>query len=73
MTANKKRRAPGWVVRRINDAIKAATMENASFGGVGPDSNKITQMIRDETRFYRETWIIGPLKQALLWADGEQQ
>jgi len=53
----------------INRVIEDATMANASFtlpGHSWPrDSDKDTAAIREATKLWRETWIIGQLKWAL--------
>ncbi len=56
-----------------------ATMENAGFNLMWPDAkdplptteNQVTPFIRERTRLWRASWIIGPLDEIIKELDGE--
>lgn len=79
-----KQRVPQNILKALEDARTAATLENASFDGVhnetvsvqsGPGNTRqamrATTYIRDKVRLRHDTWIIGPIDKALAWAKGE--
>ncbi len=61
------RRAPKGVIKALKDARDAATLENASFGSFGDQ----TEHVRELVRLHHSTWIIGPLDRAIRWAEGD--
>lgn len=75
-------RVPQDILRALERARQAATMVDASFGfpkDVVKGSAHFEKdfeghpddYIKEKTRLYRETWIIGPLDRAIAWAKGE--
>jgi hypothetical protein len=52
------------VAKQIRAAIAAAKLERAEFGSVHK-SEDVPAFIRERTRLYRESWIVGPLEIAL--------
>lgn len=74
-------RAPLHVIKKLERALQCAKLENASFGMTedtviltGFDGKEspatLDQLIKRETRFYREAWLIPPLEELLAWARG---
>lgn len=71
---------PKRIMHLLEEARKAATMEDASFGFPN-DNVKATahfeedfdghpdKYIKDKTRLYRQTWIIGRIDQVIDWAN----
>lgn len=67
----------------IADAREIATMERAGFRELGHGSaltfedgstvteSNVTEFIRERTRLWRSTWILGPLDEALALIDEE--
>jgi hypothetical protein len=60
------------VAKQIRAAIAAAKLERAEFGSVHKSEDvpamkekDVTAFIRERTRLYRESWIVGPLEIAL--------
>lgn len=53
------------VLRLLREARESATMKNASFGGFGKEGEKKTKEIKEETRLYRQSWIISPLDRVI--------
>lgn len=77
-----KNRFPKHVRKLVADALKHATMETASFGfttetvtvrGFDGSERTITkdEFIKEETRSFRQSWIIPQLEAVLKWADGD--
>lgn len=75
-------RLPSHIENLLREALKSAQMTNASFDHMGADKSTIvyegndkkgqtwpslTDMIREKTRLYRSSWIIGPIEQILEW------
>lgn len=52
------------IEKLLNEALEAAKMENCHFG-FNTVSNEYTERIVEDTKLYRETWIIHPLRRAL--------
>jgi hypothetical protein len=42
----------------LRDVIRSAQMKDANFG-------KHTELVKDETRLYRESWLIAPLERVI--------
>lgn len=69
------------VLELLNRALTDAYMERASFSQLharGPfptNEAEVDKFIKDRTRLYRESWIIGPLKRAirLIEQDGKKR
>lgn len=59
-------RAPKGVIKALKDARQAATLETASFGNFGDQ----TEYVKELVRLHHATWIIGPLDRAIRWAEG---
>lgn len=64
----------------LQKAIKAANMENASFGGSrdvislnGGPPEPLDAFIKERTRLYRQSWIVAPLNTVMAWAVGERK
>ncbi len=54
------------VLARLREARKAATFDSACFSLSGwMSNNQDTALICEITRLYRESWIIGPLDEAI--------
>jgi hypothetical protein len=75
-------RAPAKVIRNLEEALRVAKMERASFGFdnerlrivTGFDEGheeSIDSYIKERTRLYRESWLIPQIEEALAWARGE--
>lgn len=75
------RRVPKKILNDLRAARDAATMANASFGFPHDTvtashhlQDTVTQhpdeYIKEATRLYRQSWIIGPLDNAIRWAEG---
>lgn len=77
-----KPRAPLHVIRNLENALKSARMTEAQFGftteSVTPNGSmggniatvSKDEYIKEETRLYRESWIIPQIEEALAWAMG---
>jgi hypothetical protein len=69
------------VLELLNRALVDAHMERAAFSQLHPkgpfptSEAEVDKFIKDRTRLYRESWIIGPLKQAikLIEQDGKKR
>ena len=69
------------VLELLNRALTDAQMERASFSQIHPKGPfptceaEVDKFIKDRTRLYRESWIIGPLRQAikLIERDGKKR
>lgn len=68
-----KHRLPKHVLLNLRKAIEAAKFTDASFGGVHDDKDEISDQIKEQTRLYRETWIIGPLERVMRWSRGVEE
>jgi hypothetical protein len=72
-----KLRAPLKVIQALEAALKRAKMDGMGLGDpfhhVTFDGKevKLTDLCRDETRIYRESWLIPNIELALAWAKGE--
>lgn len=61
--------------REIREVIRVATMERSSFSRIGFDGPfptseaEVNAFIRERTKIWRETWIIGPLEKLLRKAE----
>lgn len=67
-----KPRAPRWVIQKLREALEAGKMTRASFGSVCEGNTETTTAyIKEETRLYRETWLIPRIQEALDWAEGK--
>jgi len=77
------RRVPQHIINKLKEVRATATMETASFGF--PNDEVIathhgergliahpTDYIKERTRPWRHSWVIGPLDEILEWAEGEQ-
>lgn len=60
------------VLADLHAALRAARMERASFSNIcnpnddcGVTEKNVTEFIKERTRRYRESWIIGPLELAI--------
>lgn len=63
--------APQYLIDLIEDALQAARFESAKFGGIGPEADKIDRLVKEESRIFRESWLIPSLETALRAAYGE--
>lgn len=69
-----KNKLPKFLVNRLKEARRAATMEQAGFGFstdtlvVAGKTVGVTEFIKESTRVYRETWIIPQIDEVLAWA-----
>lgn len=59
-------------IEQLEDALKSARMENASFGFAGnkvshPNGTQITvdELVKEETRLYMNSWVAAPINHAL--------
>lgn len=56
------------LVLQLKQALRSAKMESANFegmsSGIDPKENK-TEFIKEETRLYRQSWIVHPLEKVL--------
>ena len=73
-----KPRIPRRLREELREALKAARMENAAFGAIYPEritlngcTRSLDQIIKQESKLYRETWIIPRLEALLAWAEGK--
>lgn len=75
-------KAPLKIIRNLEEALRFAKMEKASFGFptervrmvYGPRYGReepIDDFIKGVTRPYRETWLIPQIEEALAWARGD--
>ena len=75
-------RAPLKIIKNLEEALRVAKMERASFGSdqdrltiwSGPDHGQqhtVDAFIKERTRLYRQTWLIPQIEEALAWAKGE--
>lgn len=60
------------ILREVRDAIRAATMEGAGFNALGDseyhlpkDEEEVNAFIKNRTKLYRQSWIIGPLERVV--------
>ena len=79
-----ERRAPLKIIRRLEEALRYARMERATFGmpydtlqitsGLGRSDEhvKIDEFVKERTRLWRQTWLIPEIEAALKWAKGER-
>lgn len=76
-------RIPQREIAKIKKAIEAAKMGNASFGFPNhmvkhnphmerERTEHVDVAIKELTRNYRHSWIIGPLEEFLEWAEGNE-
>lgn len=77
-------RLPEHIAGEVREAIRAAQMERASFQftdgpctlvlmkGGSEDFASVTDLVREKTRLYRDSWIIDPLKRILEWSEKPQ-
>ncbi len=61
-------RIPFAMLRKLKEARKSATFEDARFGFCDP---KLDAMVKEETRVYRQSWIIPQLDEVIAWAEGK--
>ena len=77
-----KRRVPLKIIANLEEALRFAKFETASFGFPtervrmvhGPRYGReesIDNFIKGTTRPYRNTWLIPQIEEALKWARGE--
>lgn len=50
-----------WLLRELREIRRTATMENASFYVFDKDEPAKMEQIRELTRSWRNSWLIGPL------------
>lgn len=78
-------RLPQHIVSCLEEAARAASLENASFDGMASnktitvtehwdgakpkDFASMTDLIRDKVRLHHNSWIIGPIKLVLKWSE----
>jgi hypothetical protein len=60
------------MLKQLNAALDSALFRNAHFGDIGGEKltyrgkeYDVTEFIRDNTRLYRQTWIIAPIVRAI--------
>lgn len=81
--AKSSARVPAQILNLLHEARRAATMESASFAFPcdkiivdihmeNPKTLHPDEFIKETTRLYRESWIIGPLNRAIEWAEGKE-
>jgi hypothetical protein len=61
------RRMPKELLRKLKSARQSATLQNASFGNFGDE----TEFVKKLVALHHLTWIIGPLDQVIKWAENE--
>lgn len=67
-----KQRMPTWVLQELKEIRRIATMEQAGFSpNHGLSDKAFTEQIREATRIWRESWILGPLDGVIAWGQGE--
>lgn len=55
----------------LRNVLRAAKMEDASFGMIGSD-NDPTEFIKERTRVYRQSWIVAPLEELIERYSGQE-
>ena len=78
MTSRPKRRVPYGILRRLERIEEVAAFEQASFGTINQmvtldDGTRISvdELVKSQTRLYRETWLLPPIRNLIDWANGE--
>lgn len=67
-------RLPEKIVRELEEALRCANMERANFDPVGSNADVVikkgehTKWIKEQTRLYRQSWIVGPIERILKWS-----
>lgn len=67
------RRMPKQRIDQLKRLLSHAKMESANFNRIGPkvEYSNQDEMIKEETRLYRQTYLIYSIENLIQWANGE--